>query len=64
MRKVVFREIEDGYPKHSCTSSVKGFLTNGQWLPLQICLLRDGSMVQSRVVPPATRWRGSLGDGQ
>ena len=42
-KKVISRKIQDSYPKRPHDYIGQGSLTNGQWWPLQICLIRDGA---------------------
>lgn len=41
-KEIKSRKLEDNYPKKSHAYVGQGTLTNGQWWPLQICLIRDG----------------------
>ena len=42
-KRIIARKLEDGYPRKAHAYIGQGTLTNGQWWPLQICLIRDGA---------------------
>ena len=42
-KRSISRKLEDNYPRQAHAYTGQGTLTNGQWWPLQICLIRDGA---------------------
>ena len=42
-RRIIARKLQDNYPRKAHAYIGQGTLTNGQWWPLQICLIRDGA---------------------